>query len=69
VNSTIATAHKRAHVTPADHRERLFYLIACVLMIASVAIGFRMFYMHGLNDASQPVTHQTAPIHGGLMTC
>jgi hypothetical protein len=41
-------------------------------MIAGVAIGFRMFYMHGLNDAGQSVTQQIAPLvylHGVLMTC
>jgi hypothetical protein len=40
-------------------------------MVCGVAIGFRMFYLHGLNDAGLPVTHQTAPlvyVHGGLMT-
>jgi hypothetical protein len=72
VSSTIAAAPTRAQMTQTEHRERLFYLIACLVMIAGVAIGFRMFYMHGLNDAGQPVTQQTAPlvyIHGGLMTC
>ena len=41
-------------------------------MIAGVAIGFRMFYMHGLNDAGQSVTQQIATLiyfHSGLMTC
>jgi hypothetical protein len=72
VSSTIAAAPTRAQMTQREHRERLFYLIASLLMIAGVAVGFRMFYMHGLNDAGQSVTWQTAPlvyIHGGLMTC
>src|SRR5262249_36307526 len=54
-----------------EHRERLFYLIAGLVVIAGVAIGFRMFYMHGLNDAGQSVTQQIAPLvylHGVLMT-
>ena len=72
MSSTIAAAPTRAPIAQTEHRERLFYLIAGLLMIASVAVGFRMFYMHGLNDAGQSVTQQTAPlvyIHGGLMTC
>jgi hypothetical protein len=72
VSATIAFAPTRAEMTQTEQRERLFYLIACLVMIAAVATGFRMFYMHGLNDAGQPVTQQTAPlvyIHGGLMTC
>jgi hypothetical protein len=72
VISAIAAASTRAQMTQSEDRERLFYLIACSVMIAGVASGFRMFYMHGLNDAGQPVTQQTAPlvyIHGGLMTC
>lgn len=72
MSSITAAAPTRAQMTQTEHRERLFYLIACLAMIAGVAIGFRMFYMHGLNDAGQPVTQQTASlvyIHGGLMTC
>ncbi len=60
MSSTIAAAPTRAQMTQTEHRERLFYLIACLVMIAGVATGFRMFYMHGLNDAGQPVTRQTA---------
>lgn len=72
LSSTIAAAPNRAQMNQTDDRERLFYLIAGLLMIAGVAVGFRMFYVHGLNDAGQPVTQQIAPlvyIHGGLMTC
>jgi len=70
MSSTIAAALPLKIQT--DRRERLFYLISSCVMIAGVAIGFRMFYLHGSNDAGGPVTHQTAPlvyIHGGLMTC
>src|SRR5882762_6193595 len=41
-------------------------------MLVGVAVGFHMFYLHGLNDAGQPVTQQSASlvyVHGGLMTC
>jgi hypothetical protein len=72
VSLTIAAAPVRAETTQTELRERLFYLIACLVMIAAVAIGFHMFYLHGLNDAGQHVTQQSAPlvyIHGGLMTC
>jgi hypothetical protein len=72
VSSTVAAAPTRAQMTQTEHRERLFYLIVGLVMIAGVGIGFRKFYMYGLNDAGQPVTQQTAPlvyIHGGLMTC
>lgn len=55
-----------------ERRERLFYLIAALVMVSGVAIGFHMFYLHGLNDAGLPVTRQSAPVvyvHAGLMTC
>jgi hypothetical protein len=55
-----------------ERRERLFYVIACVVMLVGVAVGFHMFYLHGLNDAGQPITQQSASlvyVHGGLMTC
>lgn len=57
---------------PAVKTERLFYLIAAVAMMAGVALGFHMFYLHGTNDVGLPVTKQSAPLvyfHGGLMTC
>ena len=41
-------------------------------MVVGVATGFHMFYLHGLNDSGQLVTHQSAPlvyVHAGLMTC
>jgi hypothetical protein len=72
VSLTVAAAPVGTLTSQTEPRERLFYLIACLVMIAGVAIGFRMFYLHGLNDAGQPVTQQTAPlvyIHGGVMTC
>src|ERR1022692_1352594 len=72
VSLTIAAAPVRAQTTQTELRERLFYLIACLVMIAGVATGFHMFYLHGLNDAGQPVTQQSASlvyVHGGLMTC
>ncbi|HET7102268.1 MAG TPA: hypothetical protein VFJ52_14030 [Terriglobia bacterium] len=55
-----------------ERAERLFYLISSLVMIAGVAAGFHMFYLHGLNDAGKPVTRQSAPlvyVHAGLMTC
>lgn len=68
----IAAATARGLTFQREQRERLFYLVACLVMIAGVAVGFHMFYLHGLNDAGQPVTRQIAPlvyVHGGLMTC
>jgi len=72
VSLTIAAAPVRVEATETELRERLFYLVACLAMIAGVAIGFHMFYLHGLNDSGQLVTHQSAPlvyVHAGLMTC
>jgi hypothetical protein len=72
MNSTVAAAATRTPAIQTERRERLFYLIASLVMIACVAIGFHMFYLHGLNDTGQPVTQQSAPlvyVHGGLMTC
>jgi hypothetical protein len=72
VSSTIVTAPTPAQTIQTERRERLFYLIASLIMITGVAIGFHMFYLHGLNDAGQHVTQQSAPlvyVHGGLMTC
>ncbi|HET7103310.1 MAG TPA: hypothetical protein VFI20_04425 [Terracidiphilus sp.] len=62
----------RIKVIGAERAERLFYLVAALVMIAGVAVGFHMFYLHGLNDAGRPVTRQSAPlvyVHAGLMTC
>ena len=72
MSSTIAAAATRMQGIQTERRERQFYLIASLVMIVGVAIGFHMFYLHGLNDAGQPVTQQSAPlvyVHGGLMTC
>ena len=72
MSSTIAGVASRMQGIQTERRERQFYLIASLVMIAGVAIGFHMFYLHGLNDAGQPVTQQSAPlvyVHGGLMTC
>ena len=72
MSSTIAAAATRRHTTETERRERLFYLIACVVMLVGVASGFHMFYLRGLNDVGQPVTQQSAPlvyVHAGLMTC
>ncbi len=66
------TAAAATRAVPTERRERLFYLIACLAMISGVALGFHMFYLHGLNDAGQPVTRQSAPlvyVHAALMTC
>lgn len=70
--SSAATAATNIRVMQTERRERLFYLVAGLVMVSGVAIGFRMFYLHGLNDAGLPVTHQSAPlvyVHAGLMTC
>src|SRR5258708_20525223 len=67
-----AAAQEHARTLQRERRERLFYVIACVVMLVGVAVGFHMFYLHGLNDAGQPVTQQSASlvyVHGGLMTC
>ena len=72
VSSTTTVTRVRPPALSTERRERLFYLIAALTMIAGVGIGFHMFYLHGLNDAGLPVTRQSARlvyIHGGLMTC
>jgi hypothetical protein len=72
MSSPVAAATPRARTFQRERRERLFYVIACVVMLVGVAVGFHMFYLHGLNDAGQPVTLQSASlvyVHGGLMTC
>lgn len=72
MSSNIAVAATRTQTIQTERRERLFYLIAGLVIMAGVAIGFRMFYLHGLNDARLPVTQQIAPlvyVHSGLMTC
>jgi len=72
MSSTIALPIAYGLTLQRERRERLFYLIACLVMLVGVAVGFHLFYLHGLNDAGQPVTHQSAPlvyVHGGLMTC
>jgi len=72
MSSTVAAATAHARTLQRERRERLFYVIACVVMLVGVAVGFHMFYVHGLNDAGQPVTQQSASlvyVHGGLMTC
>ncbi len=72
IGSTAAVAAIRPQTIQAERRDRLFYLIAGFVIFVGVAIGFHMFYLHGLNDAGMPVTQQSAPIvyvHSGLMTC
>ena len=72
MNSTIAASAPQANSIQTERRERLFYFVASLVMIAGVAIGFHMFYLHGLNDAGERVTQQSAPlvyVHAGLMTC
>jgi hypothetical protein len=60
MSSTVAAATVHARTFQTERRERLFYVIACVVMLVGVAVGFHMFYLHGLNDAGQPVTQQSA---------
>ena len=72
MGTSIAVAAARGLAFQREQRARFFYLIACLVMMAGVAVGFHMFYLHGLNDAGLPVTQQIAPlvyVHGGLMTC
>ncbi len=56
MSSTVAAATAHARTLQRERRERLFYVIACVVMLVGVAVGFHMFYLHGLNDVGQPVT-------------
>ena len=68
----VAAATPHARTFQRERRERLFYVIVCVVLLVGVAVGFHMFYLHGLIDAGQPVTQQSASLvylHGGLMTC
>src|SRR5947209_4032830 len=72
MSSTIVAGTADAPTFQRERRERLFYVVACVVMLTGVAVGFHMFYLHGLNDAGQPVTQQSTSlvyVHGGLMTC
>lgn len=72
MSSATAAALKLDRKIQPERQERLFYFIASLVMVFGVATGFRMFYLHGLNDAGQSVTHQIAPLvifHAGLMTC
>ena len=71
MSSTVAVPIAYGLTLQRERRERLFYMVACVVMLVGVAVGFHLFYLHGLNDAGQPVTQQSAPlvyVHGGLMT-
>src|SRR6266568_929471 len=67
MSSTVAAATAHARTLQRERRERLFYVIACVVMLVGVAVGFHMFYLHGLNDAGQPVTQSASLVyvHGG----
>jgi hypothetical protein len=71
--TTVSAATARGLTFQMEQRERLFYLIAGLVMIVGVAVGFHMFYLYGLTDAGQPVLpQQIAPlvyVHGGLMSC
>jgi hypothetical protein len=60
-NSTGVAASTHAETFQTERTERLFYLIACLLMIVGVPVGFHMFYLHGLSDAEQSVTQEIAP--------
>jgi hypothetical protein len=71
--TTVSAATAHGLTFQMEQRERLFYLIAGLVMMVGVAAGFHMFYLYGLTDAGQPVLpQQVAPlvyVHGGLMTC
>ena len=56
MSSTVAAATPHARTFQKERRERLFYVIACVVMLVGVAVGFHMFYLHGLNDAEPVLT-------------
>lgn len=71
MSSTIAAGVPPIRKIQTELRERLFYLIACLVMIVGVAVGFHMFYLRGLNDAGLPINRHDAPlvyVHAGLMT-
>src|ERR1017187_1125895 len=71
MSSTVAVPIAYGLTLQRERRERVFYLVACLVMLVGVAVGFHLFYLHGLNDAGQPVTQQSARlvyVHGGLMT-
>ena len=71
MSSAIAAAPERSHQFQVERLERLSYLAAGGAMIALVAAGFRLFYLHGLNAAGKPVTQPIAEFvyfHGVLMT-
>ncbi|TAM82477.1 MAG: hypothetical protein EPN47_07370 [Acidobacteria bacterium] len=72
MSTTVSAASARGLTVQREQRERLFYLIAGLAMIIGVAAGFHMFYLHGRNDAGEPVTQQIAPlvyVHAAFMTC
>ena len=70
--SSTAVATAQMGTIQMERKERLFYLVAALVMICGVGVGFHMFYLRGLNDVGLPVTQQSAPlvyVHAGLMTC
>jgi hypothetical protein len=54
-----------------ERMERMFYLIAGIVMLGIVGLGFQHFYLHGRANDGGPVTQQITPLvflHGILMT-
>lgn len=71
MSSSVAAAPEQSQLVQVESLERLSYLAAGGVMIALVASGFRLFYLHGLNAAGKPVTQPIAGLvyfHGALMT-
>jgi hypothetical protein len=69
--SATAAAVARTDRMERERAERVFYLIAALVMMAAVAIGFRHFYTHGQNQEGGPITQQIVPLvilHGVLMS-
>jgi len=42
MSSTVAAATAHARTLQRERRERLFYVIACVVMLVGVAVGFEL---------------------------
>jgi len=63
MSSAIVAAPEQSRQFQVERLERLTYWVAGGVMIALVAIGFRHFYLQGLNAAGKPVTQ---PIAGFL---
>ncbi len=71
MSSVVVAAPGQSPQFQVERLERLSCLAAGGVMIALVATGFRLFYLHALNAAGKPVTQPIAGlvyVHGILMT-